>query len=79
VGELLPPDQPSWGTVHTGIHVSVEILGNKAGGRLFLLRTYKSEWGKAIAFPIMLQKKSLWFLYFKKKSKLPLDMWGANF
>lgn len=30
-----PPDQRPQGPVHTGIHVSVEILGNKAGGRLF--------------------------------------------
>lgn len=45
----------------------------------FVTQTYKSE-HKAVAFSTMLQKKFLWFLYFKKKkSKLLLDMWGQIF
>lgn len=35
--------------------------------------------GKAVAFSMMLQKKFIWFLYLKKKSKLPLDVWGQIF
>lgn len=34
---------------------------------------------KTIAFSMMLKKKFLWFLYGKKKSKLPLDIWGQIF
>lgn len=81
--ELQPVDPLTpGGTVRMWIDTFVEILGNKAGGRLFCYMniTRVSE-DKAVAFSMMLQKKFLWFLYFKKKkkSKLPLDECGQIF
>lgn len=67
--ELQPVDPLTpGGTVRMWIDTSVEILGNKAGGRLFCYMniTRVSE-DKAVAFSMMLQKKFLWFLYLKKK------------
>lgn len=35
--------------------------------------------GKAVAFSLMLQKKFLWFLYFKEKKQAAFCYVGANF
>lgn len=60
------------------VSISVAISQNKAGGRCLLHEHTRVSGGKAVAFSMMLQKKFLWFLYFKK-SKLPLDVWGQLF
>lgn len=79
VGEPQPVDQLFWGTVYMWINISVEILGNRAGGRLFCYMDIQKWVSIKLLLSLWCYKRNSFGFYIKKKKQAAFRLYGDKF